>query len=156
MLEGEEAIMKHAEQRSLRERRTHIRPFNIHAVRGRRRRQRRVSDAALSGRGVDSYPRGLLFVTVAILLLCALDAHNTLQILSLGGREINPLMDFLIQTDTRLFVAGKFALTSLGILLFVGYYHVSLWSLIKVGDILYALVLLYLLLIGYQALLLAG
>ncbi len=147
--------MNYKEQRNRRERRSQFRPFNIHAISGRRAGPRRLDDASLGEHVTDAYPDKLFFVTLAILLLCALDAHNTLIILSLGGTEINPLMDFLIQKDLQLFVAGKFALTGLGIVLFVGYHHVQLWQLFKVRYILYALLVLYLLLIGYQWILLA-
>ncbi len=150
--------MSDTEQRRKRDRRGQFRPFNIYAISGRRQGQRRAKETSFSDseRREDAYPPGLLFVTLAILLLCALDAHNTLTILNLGGTEVNPLMDFLIQTDLHLFVAGKFALTGLGILLFVGYHHVRLWKLLKVRYILYALLVVYLTLIGYQWVLLAG
>ncbi len=147
--------MEYAEQRSRRDRRRQIRPFSMPGLCGRRRRLRRAGDRIGREEGLDAYPPTLMFTTIAILLLCALDAHNTLIILELGGREINPLMDFLIQTDHHLFIAGKFALTGFGVLLFVGYHHVSLWRQIKVRYILYGLLALYLLLIAYQWVLLA-
>ena len=147
--------MIHTEQRIKKDRREQLHPFSLHALYGRRCEHRRMRESHLIQHEVDVYPSGLMAVTVVILLLCALDAHNTLIILSRGGIEINPLMDFLIQTDIRLFVAGKFALTGLGILLFVGYHHVRLWERIKVLHILYSLLLFYLLLIAYQLVLLA-
>lgn len=147
--------MSYTEQRSRQDRRGQFQPFNIHAISGRRSGPRRMNDASFMEHGTDIYPDKLFFITLAILFLCALDAHNTLVILSLGGTEINPLMDFLIQKDLQLFVAGKFALTGLGVVLFVGYHHVQLWKLIKVRYILYSLLVLYLLLIGYQWALLA-
>ncbi len=148
-------MMNQPEQRSRRERRHRIRPFSIPGLRGRRRRLRRADDSAGEEGRLDLYPPALLVITVAILLLCALDAHNTLLILQLGGREINPLMDYLIQTDHHLFVAGKFFLTGSGLLLFVGYHHVALWRHLKVRYILYGLLVLYLFLIAYQWVLLA-
>ncbi len=148
--------MTYTVQRRERERRCRLRPFNMHAMCGRRRRLRRTGDAIFVEHGVDVYPSGLLFVTLAILLLCALDAHNTLTILSLGGTEMNPFMDLLIQTDLYLFVGIKFILTGVGVVLFVGYHHLYLWKVIKVRYILYSVLVLYLLLIGYQWVLLAG
>jgi len=148
--------MSYAERRGEPDRRHQIQPFNRYAIRGRRCGLRRKGDAFLQSGGMDRYPPRLLFITVAILLFCALDAQNTLVILNRGGIEVNPLMDFLIQTDLRLFVAGKFALTGLGILLFVGYHRVRLWKRLKVRYILYSLMVLYLLLIGYQLVLLAA
>ena len=147
-------FMSCLEQRSIGERRVQLRPFHPHALRGRRRLQRRAGDTDLRRHGSDRYPRQLMLATVAVLLLCALDAHNTLLILDRGGREVNPLMEFLIQTDIRLFVVGKFLLTSLGIVLFVGYYHRRLWSGVRAGHLLYGLLGFYLILIGYQLVLL--
>ncbi|HHL45318.1 MAG TPA: hypothetical protein ENJ24_01960 [Gammaproteobacteria bacterium] len=148
--------MSNAERRGEPDRRHQFQPFNRYAIRGRRHGPRRRDDVFSKNGGVDTYPPKLLLVTVAILLFCALDAQNTLVILSRGGTEVNPLMDFLIQTDLRLFVGGKFALTGLGILVFVGYHRVRLWKLLKVRYILYSLLVLYLLLIGYQLVLLAA
>ncbi len=149
------SYMSCLEQRSMGERRVQLRPFHVRALCGRRRFQRRAADAGLQQQAGDHYPCPLLFATVAVLLLCALDAHNTLLILDRGGREVNPLMDFLIQTDIRLFVIGKFLLTGLGILLFVGYYRQRLWNSVRVGSLLYGLLGIYLILIGYQFALLA-
>ncbi len=148
--------MSRIEQRNMGERRTEARPFHHQALLGRRRLQRRSSDAVMEQGCGDIYPRRLLLVTVAVLLLCALDAHNTLLILDRGGREVNPLMDFLIQTDIHLFVIGKFLLTGLGILLFVGYYRRRLWSWVRAGHLLYGLLGFYLMLVGYQFILLAA
>ncbi len=146
--------MDYVEQRNREDRRHQLRPFSIPAIWGRRRQLRRVCDRAGGEAVLDAYPPALMFTTLAILLLCALDAHNTLIILGLGGREINPLMDFLIRLDLHLFVAGKFVLTGLGIVLFVGYHHVLLWRQIRVRYILYGLLVLYLCLIAYQWMLL--
>ncbi len=147
--------MAYPEQRRNRERRRQLRPFSIPGLCGRRKTLRRMDDRVGGEEVSDAYPSALLFITIAILLLCALDAHNTLIILELGGKEVNPLMDFLIRTDHHLFVAGKFMLTGAGVLLFVGYHHVSLWRRFKVRYILYALLVLYLFLILYQWILLA-
>ena len=81
-----------------------------------------------------------ILMIVAILVLNCLDIYNTLIILSYGGTELNPAMDYLIQKDVMLFGFVKMFVTSMG--LFVLYMY-------KKEYIKYIL-LFYIVLIIYQ------
>ena len=141
-----------SERRTTIDRRQLRSPFNLHSVYGRRRGLRREDDA--HGRGcTDSYGPHLFFVSVSILLFCAADAHNTLLLLGLGGSELNPVMDALIRQDIRLFVLFKLALTGLGLLALVGYEYVTLWKRFRARHLLYLILVGYVVLIGYQSML---
>ena len=76
-------------------------------------------------------------VAVSILLLCILDAYNTLRLLELGAREINPFMDVLIRQNPQLFIMCKFFLTGLGIILLMAYHNTQTIIRIKARAALY-------------------
>lgn len=127
-------------------------PFNLHSVYGRRRGARREEDAEAHG-STDSYGPHLFFVSIGIMLFCAADAHNTLLLLGVGGSELNPIMDALIRQDSRLFVLFKLILTGLGLLALVGYEYVTLWKRFRARHLLYLILMGYVMLIGYQSML---
>jgi hypothetical protein len=62
---------------------------------GRRRTSRRAGERA--GTYVDLHGSGLFLCAVAIIALNVLDAWFTLLFLSYGGRELNPMVESLLQ-----------------------------------------------------------
>lgn len=120
--------------------------------RPRRRQARRPYD---DGRTyIDWHRPHLLFVSVGILLLCSADAALTLKLLSLGAREVNPLMEKLVATDIQAFVSTKMSLTGIGLVLLVALANLRLWRFMRVGQALYVVLAGYLILVGYEVLLL--
>lgn len=85
---------------------------------GRRRLDRRSEDADAPSY-MDRISAGLGTVLLAIFVFHVLDAVCTLEHLSRGGRELNPLMDHLIQQSPSLFMAIKLTAAGVG-LLFLG------------------------------------
>lgn len=97
------------------------------------------------------------FTAVGILLMSLADALFTLNVLTLGAREANPLMAYLIQMGNGYFFAGKLSLTGAGVYLlirasragthrgpsaltllrwcFFGYATLMVWHLILVGQL---------------------
>ena len=134
--------------------------FNFRRLHGRRHQLRRATDhqivrgGQLAGYYVDRYEPTLLYLVVATLVLCSLDAFFTLELLKLGAVEANKVMDYLIRKDIMWFVAGKFALTSLGLIFLVSHYKFHLWGNVRVIHMLHGLFIAYLCLIGYELLLL--
>lgn len=100
---------------------------------------------------VDWHTPAHFAVVSGIMLLCVLDAFMTTLILSAGGKEINLLMDWVIQKDIRLFVQVKFALTGLGLILLTRYIHFRVFNLFKVSDFMLAAFIGYSALIVYEA-----
>lgn len=127
-----------------------VSPFSLIRLRGKRRAIVR-SDDADGAKHLDWYQSKYLLLSIAILVLCGIDGHNTLALLQLGGRELNPFMDILIKKDITLFVIGKFALTGLGMIFLVAYHH-HRFLFFRVRHSLYFVLTIYIILIGYQLL----
>ena len=71
---------------------------------GRRQGARRSCEAAGF---VDSYGQGLFLVSVLIVALNALDAYFTMLYLGLGGEELNPAAQVLIDMGPIAFIGAK-------------------------------------------------
>ncbi|HEC15100.1 MAG TPA: hypothetical protein ENI99_00775 [Sedimenticola sp.] len=125
-------------------------PFSHHRLTGRRRTLRRSGEDQAAAGHLDLYPRHFMAVAVSILLLCILDAHNTLRLLEMGAREVNPFMDVLIRQSPRLFVMCKFLLTGFGIILLMAYHNARTIIGIRARAALYMALLGYVVLIIYQ------
>lgn len=126
-------------------------PFSHHRLMGRRRGDRRSVASTTDAHISDLYPRHLLYITTTILLCCALDAHNTLRLITMGAVELNPLMDVVLQQSSSLFVMSKFALTGLALLILVPHHQERFFfKLFTAKQALYFALAIYLLLIFYQ------
>lgn len=99
---------------------------------------------------VDRYTGNVLFCVIAILLLSALDALLTLNILNEGGEEINWFMAVLIDESAEKFVAVKLALTAMALILLVIHHNVRLIEFFRVRHLKYAILAGYSTLIGYE------
>lgn len=137
------------DRRTLTERRR-LSPWSViyGGFRPRRRRARRVDDMSLPV--LDWHESHLLAVALAILLLCFADAFLTLNLLLAGASELNPIMAKLISIDVTLFTAAKMALTGVGILVLVLLSRFRLFGRIRVAQGLYAILVIYLLLVFYE------
>jgi hypothetical protein len=94
-----------------------------------------------------------LAVGILILLLCGADALLTLTLISRGAIEINPLMDPLVHGSGQAFAAWKFALTSMGVVVLTLLARLQMFGR-AVGTILYVVLGLYAVLVGYELFLL--
>ncbi|MFC1602630.1 DUF5658 family protein [Pseudomonadota bacterium] len=133
------------------ERRTQeISPFSHYRLLGRRRELRRNSGEEAVAEHLDLYPRRFMAVAVSIMLLCLMDAINTLYLLERGASEVNPVMDLLIQQSPQLFIMCKLLLTSLGMIMLMAYHNAKISIGIRVRSLLYAVLVSYAALIVYQ------
>jgi hypothetical protein len=89
-------------------------------------------------------------LTISVLLLSCADALMTLRLLERGASELNAIMRVLIESDTQLFAALKMALTGAGLLFLVIHHRFRVFRRFRVDQLLCAVLLLYLLLIGYE------
>ena len=94
-----------------------------------------------------------LAVSILILLLCGADALLTLTLLAGGAVEINPLMDPLVNGTGQSFAAWKFALTSMGVVVLTLLARLQVFGR-AVGTILYIVLGMYAVLVGYELFLL--
>jgi hypothetical protein len=123
-------------------------------TKGRRRALRRGSDQYFGGY-VDRYESRLLFSTLGILLLSFTDAALTLTLLRLGAVELNTFMAVLIETDVRVFVAGKTFITLASLILLLFHSRFRVFRYLRVSYIIYFFFSVYTLLIAYELTLLA-
>ncbi|MBL8498593.1 hypothetical protein ABF87_13605 [Nitrosomonas sp. JL21] len=122
--------------------------FHMGIKRGRRRNQRRE----MGGKPVyvDSYSGRLVLCTSLILLLSALDAFLTLNILANGGEELNWLMAILLEDSVEKFVGFKLALTAMALILLIIHHDVQIMKWFRVRYFKYMILSGYSILIGYE------
>ena len=83
---------------------------------GRRRRNRRDTDPG-SHYYVDWIEGPYLRALVCVCIFIVLDSLSTLYIISRGGTEVNPLMRWILERGTFVFLASKLATAIVGFLL---------------------------------------
>lgn len=141
------------DQRS-QDRRTNMPFFCLYQLgikKGRRVNKRRLGAGPAY---VDRYTSHLMPCTIAIVLLSAMDAFLTLNILAKGGIELNSFMTILIEDCTEKFVRFKLALTSLALIFLVIHHNVRLTAKLQVRHLLYLILIGYVTLINYEVVLL--
>jgi hypothetical protein len=94
-----------------------------------------------------------LAVSMLILLLCGADAILTLTLLSHGATELNPFMVPLVSGTGRAFAFWKFGLTAAGVVTLTLFARLRVMGR-AVGVILYMVLALYVILVGYELFLL--
>jgi hypothetical protein len=99
---------------------------------------------------VDWHSPHLLAVAIAILLLSFCDAFLTLQLLDGGAQEINPVMALVVHGDTALFAGLKMAMTGASVVLMVCVARYRFMRIVRVEFALYAILIGYITLIGYE------
>ncbi len=139
------------DRRSARERRyAKNNPLNLRSLFGRRSQGRRQNDASTTVCYVDRYSPSLRYACVGVVFLSIVDAFFTLRILDLGGVELNPLMQFLLEWNIYAFVYIKLAMTTICLTALVLHSNFHCFNLIKVFHIIYLCFLLYGVLIVYE------
>jgi hypothetical protein len=94
-----------------------------------------------------------LAVGILILLLCSADAFLTITLISLGAREINPFMQPLVQGSGQAFAFWKVGLTAVGVVMLTVIARLQVFGK-GVGTILYMVLAMYAVLVGYEVVLL--
>jgi hypothetical protein len=120
----------------------------------RRRPARRLDDSRFHP--VDWYSAHLLAVSLGILLLSAADAFLTAILLLHGADEMNPFMAVLVYRSVAMFAAFKMALTGTSIVTMVFLARYRFMRVIRVEFVLYAVLVVYAWLIGYEIWMLKG
>ena len=124
------------------------------AYRGKRRASRRGEESPAF---VDLYEPSLMLVALGILVLSIMDAAFTLTLIQSGiAHEANPIMRWLIEHDVQMFVNLKIVITGAGILFLLVCSHAPVFSRYRGRAALNLVLLLYLLVIGYELILLRG
>jgi Domain of unknown function (DUF5658) len=98
----------------------------------------------------DWYSIPSFLVALGIVLLCVADAFFTLQLISLGGTELNPLMAYLLDRGLYLFVGIKMALTISAIIVLVMHERFTFVRRVRAFHILLLTFIGYSVLIAYE------
>ncbi len=128
-------------------------PFHLGIKSGGRVGERRLNNKKWDY--VDYYPNHLLFCIIAILMLSVLDAYFTLNILARGGEELNWFMLVMIEESVEKFISVKLALTGLALIFLTIHHNAQYLLKLRVRHILYIVLVSYMILIGYEILLLS-
>lgn len=94
-----------------------------------------------------------LAVSIGILLLCGIDAILTLMLIDQGASEINPVMEPLVRGSGHSFAYWKFGLTAVGVVILTLLARLRVYGK-AVGWVLYVVLGMYSVLVGYEVLLL--
>lgn len=113
----------------------------------RRRNGRRAGEQHLP---IDWHEPYLLFLSVTILLLSVVDAFLTVTLITGGAQEVNPLLEFVLRVEPRLFAAIKMGLTGAGVLVLVAVARTRLFRVMRVGVVLQGVFVAYVALIAYE------
>jgi hypothetical protein len=125
-----------------------LRALLIGGFQPRRRRARRHESPRIAA--LDWHPPQWLAVALLILLLSFADTLLTLVLLGHGAIEVNPLMRFLILDGGRSFALIKLGLTASCITLLIVLARSQAFGRFPAGPILYATLLIYIGLVGYE------
>ncbi len=141
--------MMNKKLRSDKDRRKNPTPlFSRYILKGRRMKARREEEA--ENYYVDRYEYKYLFLIIAIVTLSISDAYITLNLLKGGGIELNPFMEFLISTNSRLFLAIKIILTAGCVLFFLIHKNFRVFGRLRIVNMMYTVFILYVVLIVYE------
>lgn len=120
-------------------------------VRGGRRSHIRRAEDRRRNFYVDRYRQSLFGVIVVILFLSVIDAILTMLLLQHGAVEINPIMAFYIEVGPYTFLAVKYGLTSLGLLLLLLFRDVVLKSIrVRVEAFIYVFLAAFACVVSWQ------
>jgi hypothetical protein len=128
-------------------RRTTLRTFLQSGFTPRRRGGRRAGEQYLP---IDWHEPYLLFLALTILLLNVADAFLTLTLLTIGAREANPIIAFVLEQHPKLFAVTKIGLTSVGVLVLVAVARARIFNVMRAGTLLHGVLVGYAALIAYE------
>ena len=146
-------ISETADNRAIEQRQADRRQITLQTLAGalfnhRRREMRRTGDHSNSY--IDWYGHWPLAATVTVILLCFADAFLTIVLLSKGAVELNILMDWLIRHDVHTFAVVKMSITGVALVILVMHLNFTIYRIIAVRYLMYALVPAYALLIAHE------
>jgi hypothetical protein len=141
-------------RRCLDRRGTPTSPLDAFRLAGKRARVRRRAErkAAFYLDRFDAFTLGLI---VSLLVLTIVDGILTIELLDLNSDEYNPLMSHLLTRGRTAFFLGKYILTAAGLPFLLIFQNYPMFgSRFRVGYLFPIFLALYLVLLGYQLLLL--
>jgi hypothetical protein len=137
------------DRREAGDRRTHlVWSFLYGGMRPRRRTGRRAGDEHRIF--LDWHEPRVLYLALAILLMSCADALFTLNLLAVGGEELNAFMRALLGQGVRWFLWAKIGLTAMGVVVLVVASRRLLLGRVRVLWLIRLFFVAYLVLIGWE------
>jgi hypothetical protein len=137
------------DRREAGDRRTHsMWSFLYGGLRPRRRAGRRAGDEHRIF--LDWHEPRVLYLALAILLMSCADALFTLNLLAVGGEELNAFMRALLGQGVRWFLWAKIGLTAMGVVVLVVASRRLLLGRVRVLWLIRLFFVAYLVLIGWE------
>jgi hypothetical protein len=99
---------------------------------------------------IDWHSPRVLALVIAILGLCTMDGVLTIILVQHGATEANPFMALFVPHDLGAFAFVKLGLTAMGLMIMVACSRMRLMRVIPGETLLYAVLVAYGLLIGYE------
>ena len=127
-------------------------PLSLHSLFGSRKNVRRQEDRDIYYY-IDRYSLGAILTVNITLILSVADAFLTLRLVSLGAREINPVMDFFLQYGPLTFLFVKYVLTAISVIWLLVHKNYCLFGKFSVNHILIAIPIIYAFVIIYELIL---
>lgn len=147
---NDSVVKELSESRQGIERRKRIFRSFIYSFFRRRRQHVRRDEESFHNTYVDIHEPRIFIIFSLTVLLSAIDAMLTLFIISNGGEEINPVMQYLLEIDITTFFWAKFFMTSFGMLFLVSHKHFLIYQTLRGYHLLYAIFGTYFVLINYE------
>jgi hypothetical protein len=113
------------------ERRLRVRPALKYLLLGGRRKSARRAKDKNAFIYVDRYSPHLMVLIVLLMILSLADGIFTLHLIARGATETNPVMAYLLDIGPWPFMAAKFFLSCLAILIFL-VFHNFYFSLLRI------------------------
>lgn len=99
---------------------------------------------------LDRFESGLAFLAIGLMILSVMDSVFTLTLISHGGTEVNPFMNWLLQQSIFAFVGVKMLLTAIPAVMLVATGNVLVFGRFRARTILAAALGMYCGLIVYE------
>jgi hypothetical protein len=117
---------------------------------GRREHIRRKEDMQRYF-SVDRYSPSIFAAIIIILFLSVVDALLTLFLIGNGAFEVNPIMAYYLKVGPYSFLAVKYALTSIGVFIFLILRNIYLRPLkMYAGTLLYVVIAVFVTVVAWQ------
>ena len=148
--------LPHPDQRKQNRRSKPTSPLTTPSLFGKRKNIRREEDR-LTQPYVDLYSFSSVLSVLVTLILSVTDAIFTLKLISLGGSELNPFMDFFLQMGPFPFLIVKYLLTGTCLIIFLVHKNrVIFGGRLRVKFLLVFSLFVYFTLILYELVLLSS
>lgn len=132
------------------DRRVNHRRAMLYSLFMRRRGSMRRDDEKDRHYYIDLHEPRLFYLAMAMCLLSVSDAFLTLNLLERGSEELNPLLNYFLSVDVRLFFGVKFGITTFCILFLVMHKNFVLFNRISGLQVMVLSIMAYSILVCYE------